>query len=181
MSQRHSGYERLERDHYGTPSWVTEALLPYIGRVSAAWEPACGEGKMSGVLARAGIKMATSDIATGIDFLQQPCAPCLFKAHAIITNPPYNLATLFIEHALDLMKPASGIVAMLLRTDFDHARSRRHLFADHPAFARRIALTRRIQWFEGTKGHPSFNHSWFVWDWLHSGPATVAYAPQEAA
>jgi hypothetical protein len=49
-------------------------------------------------------------------------------------NPPYISATLFIEHALRLMS-GGGKVAMLLRTDFDHAKTRRHLFSDCPAFA----------------------------------------------
>ena len=30
MSQRESGYERIDRDLYETPEWVTEALLPHL-------------------------------------------------------------------------------------------------------------------------------------------------------
>jgi hypothetical protein len=45
---------------------------------------------------------------------------------AIVTNPPYTSAVLFIEHALRLMN-GGGKVAMLLRTDFDHAKTRWHL------------------------------------------------------
>jgi hypothetical protein len=70
-----------------------------------------------------------------------------------------------------------GIVAMLLRTDFDHAKTRQHLFAKHAAFAKKVVLTKRIRWFEDSKGAPSFNHAWFIWDWRHSGPPTLAYGP----
>jgi hypothetical protein len=58
---------------------------------------------------------------------------------------------------------------MLLRVDFDSAKSRRHLFADCPAFAGKIVLTKRIRCIEGSTGSPSFNHAWFVWDRQHRG------------
>ena len=71
------------------------------------------------------------------------------------------------------------VVAMLLRTDFDHAASRAHLFADCATFAKKVVLTKRIRWFEGSKGSPSFNHCWMIWDREHRGPATLAYASHD--
>ena len=65
---------------------------------------------------------------------------------------------------------------MLLRTDFDHAASRRHLFADCAMFAKKVVLTKRIRWFEDSNGSPSFNHCWMIWDRQHQGPPTLAYA-----
>jgi hypothetical protein len=174
MSQRDSGYERKERDLYETPEWVTICLLPHLPQSLVIWEPACGSGKMVNALRSGGHAVDGTDIAMGeeADFLGIKGT----GAKAIITNPPYEFATEFIEHALHLTKE-HGIVAMLLRTDFDHAKTRRSLFADHPAFAKKVVLTRRIQWFEDSKGSPSFNHAWFVWDWTHSGPPTLAYGP----
>lgn len=178
MSQRDSGYRRKELDAYETPEWVTKALLPHLPRQKPIdiWEPACGSGKMAWALGAFGNVIGT-DIDRGQDFLfsiQSPWHPVKFDA--IITNPPYVLADKFIEHALKEMKP-DGLVAMLLRTDFDHAKGRRPIFADHPAFAKKIVLTKRIQWFEDSKGSPSFNHAWFVWDWRHRGAPTLAYGP----
>jgi hypothetical protein len=49
------------------------------------------------------------------------------------------------------MHPSMGKVAMLLRTDFDHAKGRQHLFGQCPIFAKKLVLTRRIVWFEGPK------------------------------
>lgn len=180
MSQRDSGYERKERDLYETPEWVTHAVLHHLPmRVSHIWEPAQGSGKMARVL-EAVAHTTGSDIATGSDFLLQPAEPHLM-CNAIVTNPPYELASEFCEHALRLMEPVSGVVAMLLRTDFDHAKSRSHLFRDCPAFAKKLVLTKRIVWFEpepGAKGKsPSFNHAWFLWDWKHEGPPTIGYGP----
>jgi hypothetical protein len=170
MSQRDSGYARVAFDQYETPEWVTRALLPYIPKDALIWEPACGSGKMARVL-NADYR---SDIQTGTDFLA--CAYQDFACvDAIITNPPYTLATEFITHALEVMRDNKGFVAMLLRTDFDHAKSRKRLFADCPAFCEKLILTKRIQWFEDSKSSPSFNHAWFIWDWRNKKAPTISY------
>lgn len=184
MSQRSSGYIRKERDLYQTPAWVTRAMLPFIPqRVRHVWEPACGDGCMVSELKAGGYSVRATDIHnTDWDFLMRPQwvepegEP---QIQAIITNPPFELATEFIDRALQFMEKPGGLVAMLLRTDFDHAKSRSHLFGDCPAFSRKIVLRKRIVWFvEGNgkpKASPSFNHAWFLWDWTHEGPATLAY------
>jgi hypothetical protein len=110
----------------------------------------------------------------GRDFLLETDAPK--GTEAIITNPPYTFAQAFIECALELMRP-EGRVAMLLRTDYDHAKTRQHLFAGCPAFARKLVLTKRIVWFDGPRAAPSFNHCWMIWNWKHVGPPTLAYGP----
>jgi hypothetical protein len=168
MSQRDSGYQRKERDCYETPAWVTKALLPYLGKCLHVWEPAAGSGKMVRVLADAGHLVEASDITEGRDFLT--CGR-LFDVHAIITNPPYVLAREFIETALD----RAPVVAMLLRTDFDHAKGRQHLFSRCAAFQKKLVLTKRIRWFEDSKGAPSFNHAWFIWDHTNSGLPALVY------
>jgi hypothetical protein len=162
VSQRESGYERIERDLYETPEWVTTAVVPHLGLATRLWEPAAGGGKMAKAL-------------TAADFLAQRHAPLeITYPHGIVTNPPYALAAEFIEHALDLMRP-SGMVAMLLRTDFDHAKGRAHLFAGCKAFAKKLVLTKRIVWFDRPGAAPSFNHAWYIWSHSHSGPPVLAY------
>jgi len=178
MSQRESGYERKERDLYETPEWVTEALLPHLpDRGLEIWEPACASGKMVRVLGRRHRVIATDISDTpSIDFLTVEDAP--YGPHdAIVTNPPYEWAEEFIQRALQLSFPKRGLVAMLLRTDYDHAKTRSYLFGGSYAFAKKIVLTKRIKWFEDSKGQPSFNHAWFVWDHAHTGPPTLAYGP----
>ena len=175
MSQRNSEYARVERDLYETPEWVTEALLPHLPKKRMhIWEPACGNGKMVDALAGGGHPAFGTDISGGVDFLDDEslCG----AADAIITNPPYTHAQAFIERALKLMEP-EGLVAMLLRTDYDHARTRAHLFRDCPAFAKKLVLTKRIVWFDRPGAAPSFNHCWMIWDWTHEGPPVLAYGP----
>jgi hypothetical protein len=182
MSQRNSGYERKAGDAYETPAWVTQALIPHLpdfmaqtartGDAWVVWEPACGSGHMVRALRQSGIDVMGTDIETGVDFLDGLPE---FATNAVITNPPYALAQKFIEHALDLTEPVGGLVAMLLRTDFDHAKTRAHLFSGCPAFAKKLVLTRRIIWFAGGPSSPSYNHAWFIWDWQHRGAPTIAY------
>lgn len=128
---------------------------------------------MVAALRRAGFEVVGSDIADGWDFLTVP-VPRSFRG--IITNPPYTLATKFIERALSLV-PEDGFVAMLLRCDFDSAKKRKHLFGGCPQFAKKLTLTQRIRWFEDCRASPSFNHAWFVWLRAHQGPPTIAYGP----
>jgi hypothetical protein len=66
--------------------------------------------------------------------------------------------------------------AMLQRTDFDHAKTRWHLFAESTSFAKKLVLTKRIRWIVGSTGSPSFNRAFYVWDRSHTGPPTIAYA-----
>ncbi len=175
MSQRDSGYQRKERGLYETPAWVTEALRPHLRDVQSIWEPAAGNGAMVRVFEGWGLKAIDyTDIVDGHDFLAEGPRPI----EAIITNPPYNQAQEFIEHALKIMKPR-GCVAMLLRTDFDHAKTRQHLFGNCAQFEKKLVLTKRIKWFADSTGSPSFNHAWYIWDWHHKGPPTLAYGPTE--
>lgn len=178
MSQRESGYERKERDLYETPEWVTEAMLRHLPKISGAiWEPACGSGKMVRVLQSIASVRAT-DLSEGDDFFFTPPEDGM---GAIITNPPYTHDVEFAERAVQLTESVAGVVALLLRVDFDIAKTRAHLFRDCPAWCRKVVLTKRILWFkpeEGAKGKsPSENHAWYIWDWKHEGPPTIGYAP----
>ena len=181
MSQRNSGYARKERDLYETPEWVTHILSDHMHIADVVWEPAAGSGKMASALKDHCSRVVQSDIHPAAnlnfdaDFLMECTAPD--GVEAIITNPPYELATQFIEHALDLMLDQPGTIAMLLRTDFDHAKSRQHLFGNCQQFAKKVVLTKRIVWFEGGKS-PSFNHAWFIWQTPTRGSRpTLAYGP----
>jgi hypothetical protein len=170
MSQRVSGYARKALDQYETPSWVTQALIPHLPVLAGTvWEPACGGGKIVAVLRQAGFVVLGTDIATGTDFLRSSPRN---GVSAVITNPPYALAREFIEHALRSVR----VTAVLLRTDFDHAATRAHLFADCPVFAKKVVLTKRIRWIVGSTGSPSFNHAWFVWDQRNSDAPRLRYA-----
>jgi hypothetical protein len=171
-------FVRRDLDHYPTPDWVSAAILPYLSRhlktASSIWEPACGTGCMAEVLRRDHTVIAT-DIAdygysNGIcDFLKSG-----EPASVIVTNPPYNGAEIFIRHALKLTENKHGIVAMLLRNEYDSAVGRIDLF-NKPPFARKIVLTRRPRWIPGTTVAPRHNYSWFLWDHRWTGEPVLNY------
>src|SRR6516162_9408958 len=61
MGKHESGYARMERDFYPTPSWVTAELAGIIDvRGKLIWECACGGGRMSEALKAAGANVFSS-------------------------------------------------------------------------------------------------------------------------
>ena len=177
MAQRTSGYERKPKDFYSTPPWVTEAIVEHLrlSRTEPVWEPAAGTGAIVKVLQAAGYRVVSTDITNGFDFLRdQPTWPI----RNILTNPPYGCAEQFIERALKLTAPARGLVAMLLRVDFESAVTRSHLFDSCAMFSEKLVLKKRIKWFEGpgTKS-PSENHAWYGWRHNHDGAPSISFSP----
>lgn len=183
-----SQYERIQGEKYFTPAWVTQSLLSAesFGKV---WDPAGGDGGIVRALPTNMISLATDIVPDAADVFEQDFFDCADSdGWDIVTNPPYGkqsrLAVRFIEHALKLTRPYGGKVAMLLKVGFDSADGRRHLFADHPAFAVEYRLTKRIRWtnFDQKDNGPTENHFWAVWDWRkRPGPAVKAYLPLAGA
>jgi hypothetical protein len=189
MRDRNLGYERQERNFYPTPAWVTEALLRRVRLPKGIWEPCCGDGAMAQVLESHGHRVVGTDLVdrgygeTGRDFLAETRLPD--SATAIVTNPPYgrNLYK-FVDHALELTRPVSGMVAMLVNIQWPTgaANSKR---CRMPAFDLEIKLVGRIAWFAGADGKPAKqpqeNHCWLIWDWSRTpGIAGVLWAGKNA-
>lgn len=178
-----SGYARVENDAYWTPRWCIDALLFALDLRGEIWDPACGNGAILKACPAFGLNGRGSDIKDyGFpetflhDFLKFTI-PSESQSF-IITNPPYDKAEAFIRHALFLTERGKGLVAMLLRNEYDSAQSRRDLFADHSAFARKYVLTKRPKWFEDVKTAPRHNFSWFVWCWHNDRrPPQLRYLP----
>ena len=59
-----------------------------------------------------------------------------------------------------------ALEALLLSVDFDSGVTRRHLFAESPAFLGKITLLDRIVWYanpDPSKENPKENCAWFLW------------------
>lgn len=185
MVQRGATYERQERDWYRTPREPVDVLFKVVKFSKRICDPCCGDGALLKAFDDHGHDAFGSDIhpvgvpnAITSDFITQHF-PWGVNCD-IVTNPPYGergaLAVKFIERALEVTRAWGGKVAMLLPADFDSAKTRAHIFRDHPAFGLRIILLSRIRWFEnGAGGSPSANHAWFCWDWHQSGFPIVRY------
>lgn len=178
-------YERREGDFYPTPQENVDCLAHFVDLSDRiVWEPACGEGHISKRLLQVTkAHVYSTDLYDrgygrgGVDFLRANSTPR--GANAIITNPPYgDLAEAFIRKSLDLMQPAEGLVAMFLRNEYDMSSTGRDdLFEGHPAYAMKIAVTKRPRWIEGSKGSPRHSYAWYIWDWseAHTGPPIIRY------
>jgi hypothetical protein len=152
------GGNRRDHDYYPTPWEATVALLKEVTLPCNVWEPACGDGAMAEVLRAYGHYVTASDIVArgyGVtkDFLAPDNEP--FDG-AIVTNPPFKLAGLFIEQAVRLGAP----VAMLLKVAFWNASSRLKIF-DACKPSRVLPLTWRLDFTGG--GAPTMDCMWCVW------------------
>jgi hypothetical protein len=190
-----SGYQREGRDFYATPAGVTEALLRHVRFRGRVWEPCCGDGAMSSVLAGHGYDVVSTDIADrgfgtpGVDFLG--CRDVPGDCRSIVTNPPYGdsgshgeqsrspLAMLgFLRHAMMLTASVQGQLALLVRLQWIAGRRAADVMSAGP-FSAVIVLTRRIRWFEmgeDTK-NPQHHHAWVVFDHAHPAgqPPTILF------
>jgi hypothetical protein len=167
------------RDLYETPSVAVRALLGVEKLPRRIWEPASGNGAIARVLRRAGHRVATSDIARGIDFLTTEHMPMLTRG--IVTNPPFQIAAKFAAHAIVLCP----YVAMLMRLGFleaghpCHANGRARLFCldqQPPArvyvFRQRLPMMHRDGW-KGNRAASAMAFCWIVWDRRHHGPTLL--------
>lgn len=185
MSQRASGFARIEKDLYPTRErWVIDALCDYFPvRGAAVWECAASGGHMVRHLVARGASVFSTDIQERdgyalnaiADFAKADIADSR-ACDLIITNPPYGtqgkLAEQFIANGLRRIRAGQAkAMAMLLPVDFDSASTRTPLFRDAPEFAAKIVLLKRIRWFdppprkpgEKAPAGPSANHCWLCW------------------
>lgn len=153
---------RRELDFYPTPKECTIALMDFLNLpISKIWEPACGDGAMATVIESYGHTVYASDLRSicgygegGVDYLEKK-----FDFYdAIITNPPFALSAAFIEKALI----ESPIVAMLLKSQYWHSKSRYDLFMNNPP-AYVLPLTWRPNFAPEKGSAPTMEVHWTVW------------------
>jgi hypothetical protein len=186
---KHGSMERVERDFYPTPSWVIEALAEHVEIAGKRiWEPAAGDGRMVEALKALGAaSVYASDIADygypesrRLDFLTAARAPA--PIDLITTNAPYGVhGTLAVEFAETGLRLIAGdaVLALLLAIDFDSGVTRRHLFADCPAFLGKIVLLDRVVWYanpDPLKENPKENCAWYLWTRAPHDGARILYA-----
>ena len=176
QSGRHSLSERGV-DLCQTPACAVEALLRVELLPLWVWEPAAGRGAIARVLRDAGHVVIASDLIDygNLDFVRDFLAESKMLAgcEAICTNPPYQHADKFAEHALDLAPK----VYLLLRLAFLES-IRRTAILEHRGLARvhvfrnRLPMLHRDSW-TGPRASSAIAFAWFCWDRNHSGPTTI--------
>jgi hypothetical protein len=165
-------------DCYSTPPVAVDALLTVESLPHYLWECAAGHGPIVTVLREAGHRVVASDVMHytfeldfEADFLGMTKAPA--GTEAIVTNPPYRLATEFVEHALKLCPR----VIMLCRLAFLESRRRTGILdsgmlAAVHVFIERLPFLHRDGW-TGPRASSAIPFAWFVFDRNHQGPTTI--------
>lgn len=145
--------DRRSRDEYSTDPLWTQVLIDNVRLAGNVWEPACGDGAMASVLHSAGYTVKASDIAHGDDFLLSQD-----RADTIVTNPPYRLATEFIEHGLS---QANRMLCLLLGWHLIAGGRERadRVWMKTPPFLV-IAIADRMPYGREAS---QFNHAWAIW------------------
>lgn len=166
----HSEQEREQNDYYATPPSAVEELLKRESFNKYVLEPAVGGGSIAEVLKSHGHIVQSMDIVdrgyegTEVRDFLQTSKDDLICSPDIITNPPYSIATEFVEHALDISMD-SVKVAMLLKIQFLETKKRLALFRKYPpkfiyVFTNRIACAKNGN-FNGESS--AVCYAWFVW------------------
>jgi hypothetical protein len=120
MSATNLGGARVEGDYYPTPEWCVKAIASKISwcEIYTVGEPCSGDGAILRAIPKK--QFFTTEISEGKDYFKYP----LPKVDLIITNPPYNLAELFLRQSL---KEARCVV-YLLRINFLGSAKRKVFF-----------------------------------------------------
>lgn len=164
---------RKSKDFYPTPTIATEYILSQVKFDGQVWEPSCGGGAISDILLKYGYDVKSTDLhdygygTPGVDFLKT-LDPC----DNIMTNPPFNIATKYAVHALNL---ARRKVVLLNKLSFLEGKerkqqlfSRKNLQEVH-IFSYRLGFDNK----DGKGGMLSF--AWFVFDKEYQGDPIIKW------
>ncbi len=164
-------------DWYPTPSPTTKALLRVEKFNGSVWECACGDGAMSKVIERAGYEVVSTDkypkgYGTHLDYLYAS----ELLADNIMTNPPFDLLSSFIERSYAL-KPEKfcffGKLAVLEGVERSEILERTHLTRVW-VFRQRQSLYRNgVNENSSAGGMIAF--AWFVWERGYSGKPMIGW------
>lgn len=143
-----------------TPAYALDPLLPYLKPEWTIWEPAHGEGYLTGALFDSGFSgVETSDILTGQNFFayEPPQWDCL------VTNPPFSLKFKWLERCYQLGKP----FALLVPVEMLGVKTAQELIV--PRGFEIMLLNRRVNFKMPNKGWDSsaqFPVMWVCWQLL---------------
>ncbi len=154
-------------DLHPTPEEFTEALVVTFKLPDRIWEPACGEGHISKRLITDGFRVTSTDIKnwgyglSGVDFLQQEQPPS--GVRGIVTNPPFSIATAFVEKALDFIDAGHiELAAFIMKQEFIGSIDRFERIFSRRMPIQITAIANRMK-NSHTGASYSFYHSWYIW------------------
>ena len=153
---------------------ITNHMSGYI------WECACGNGNLGRVLIKNNFLLVATDIkdrgfgiSRDTDFLKTNF--CLGRI--ILTNPPYSLATEFIEHALEIL-PEGGLYIALMNITYLAGQKRYQLVYSKGSLREIYVFSKRIEcWKNGERPKDKCgsiaNYAWYVFQKGYKGQPTL--------
>ncbi|MCL2570659.1 MAG: NAD(P)-dependent oxidoreductase [Firmicutes bacterium] len=179
---------RQSEDFYATDPKALEIFLDALNQdgielPQIVWECAVGMGHLADVLKRHVRTIHVSDIVergyegTRIkDFLQETRYG--FNG-TILTNPPFKLATQFVEKGMEILKDGNMLI-LFLKIQFLESKARRELFRKYPPKFIYVNSERQHTAKDGnfTKYNTSIGtlcFCWFVWEKGYKGEPTVRW------
>ena len=186
-SSAHTSEERQSRDYYATDP---QALIDFLKQFytdgetidkTQIWEPSCGEGNLSKVLAKHTSYVKNSDIYDYgnnevLNFLEYSGQ----WSGDILTNPPYKIGQKFIEKALELIENGNKVI-MLMRSQFLESKRRYPFFKKtKPKFvyihSSRIKIFKNNDQKKYTGAQP-LCYAWYIWEKGYEGEPIIRWIP----
>lgn len=179
--------EREQDDFYATDPVALETLLQHcsywlynqLHNCTGIWECACGNGNLAECLRNNGYDVAASDLInrgyglSGKDFLKTKASGFTI----ILTNPPYSLATEFIEHALYIL-PEGGLYIALMNITYLAGQKRYREIYSKGSLREVYVFSKRVEcWKNGVipqdKCGSIANYAWYVFQKGYKGQPTL--------
>lgn len=151
-----SNFPRIADDNYQTiDERCVKALIESV--VMGGWFADCCAKNGSGIvdsLKKMGIFAEGMDDAFGKTY-----------ANWIVSNPPFDkkIVDNIIWAQIERLHGQAHGVAMLLRSNFDFAKSRWSMFSDNPNYYGQIKMLFRPWWVADKKSSPIHNFVWHIW------------------
>jgi hypothetical protein len=183
-ASNHFESDRQIEDFYATLPRATILLLENENFKKTILEPCVGQGHIASILKDHAYNVICQDIIDRgysqtqvINFFDMT-----YNSNDIITNPPYGLATKFVQHALTISTNGCKI-ACLLKLTFLEGKTRKKLFMTHPpkyvyVFSSRIGCTKDGKFkVDKTTGElyvgSTIAYAWFVWEKGYTGNTII--------
>lgn len=180
-ASNHTDKVRQKEDFYATDPVAAEWLLKLIDipKDKPVWECCSGEDHLANVFREKGYSVRTTDIVKRLDttellnFLDQDEE---FDG-SIVTNPPYKLATQFVEKAMQTVT-LGNYVCMFLKVQFLEGKERKKLFKKYPpkfvcVTSSRLSCAMNGE-FEKYPGS-AVAYAWFIWERGHQGDTILKW------
>lgn len=184
-ASNHTDKERQIEDYYATDPIAAELLLQIedLDKNIPIWECSAGENHLANVFKENGYTVRTSDIIKRtettevLDFLSDEVTDWNGN---IITNPPYSLASKFVEKAISIIHNGNKCI-MFLKLQFMEGKTRKKLFEKYPPKTIWVSSSRIMCAKNGDfqkmrdGGGSAVAYAFYVWEKGYKGDTVVKW------